>query len=447
MLSQKLAQPKPAVQHPHEKVSAPSIDAVLDTIQRWHRHADEKDVAVMWAPGRKGHVYTPLFPYQWQQDSRQLVIPAVMQDTLTDLFCTPNAMYGRVPKDVLTKRLNAVFIDLDTEDRLGLDGDLVWQTLKQTDWFNEQGIPFPSEVNASGGGLHMYWYLHGARTEAITANTFLWRQLEKAMVERLKDWAADSGPTNPARVLRPVGTVNSKRGNAVVRNLYLSQHDEYTLEEMAGFLSVEVPPAAGRRRRGRPGSKVEKLKFRYTSRQFSKYTLNMGRMRDLNTANDMRDGFRKGHRDAVLFWYCTAAAAVGLGQVALLDQAHHLNSTFTPPLSTGEVNKVVGYALDPSRPQRFARTNTIIETLEITAAEQAGLIVIISRMERSRRESLKSMQTKKGRMVVELFDTNPGITQQSIEGLLNVRQSYVSGVLKVAGRLPYSKRGRPRKPL
>lgn len=114
----------------------------------------------------------------------------------------------RVHRNV--QALKSYFLDLDVEPgnakKYESQGDAC-EALRK--FCNETNLPLPICIN-SGGGVHVYWSL----THEITVET--WRPISETLkaVCAARGFKADPACTSdPARVLRPVGTFNRKTPN------------------------------------------------------------------------------------------------------------------------------------------------------------------------------------------------------------------------------------------
>ena len=63
-------------------------------------------------------------------------------------------------------------------------------------------------VVSSGRGIHLYWRIVDAPYQALST----WQELEDYLYYQLKHLGADKSATDPARVLRMPGTINSRNG-------------------------------------------------------------------------------------------------------------------------------------------------------------------------------------------------------------------------------------------
>lgn len=111
---------------------------------------------------------------------------------------------------------------------------------------SDMGLPKPLIVH-SGNGLHSYWVLD----EGLEPQD--WKPLAVAMREACiaKGFEVDHNvTTDSARVLRPVGTINTKGGNAVKLLIDAEPVSASTLKDCLGYYFNAVPTAAIDHKRG-----------------------------------------------------------------------------------------------------------------------------------------------------------------------------------------------------
>ena len=126
-----------------------------------------------------------------------------------DIYASVNSFYSPVGCiSSKTKKLNAIFIDLDyynIEQLKGLNAEEVIQVLRK-----EVDYPEPSIYIDSGNGLYLMWLLNN--TYATTSSRAYWKKIEETLIKLFKPYGADTKVKDHARVLRIPGTINSKTG-------------------------------------------------------------------------------------------------------------------------------------------------------------------------------------------------------------------------------------------
>ena len=133
-----------------------------------------------------------------------------------DVFVTVNEFWHwRLIRNL--KSLRACYVDIDRFT----DWEMALEALR------EAGIPPPSFMVLSGRGIHFYWLLEPLPAQALPT----WQLVQDALVNALAPVGADYRPKDCTRLLRLVGTVNSKNGAEVVGRILTG--DVWTLHGLA----------------------------------------------------------------------------------------------------------------------------------------------------------------------------------------------------------------------
>jgi hypothetical protein len=117
----------------------------------------------------------------------------------------------------LLRSLRCCYVDVDGNTNL----DVVLEVLR------EAKMPMPSFVVFSGRGIHCYWRLEPTHSGRLP----LWQRVQDALVGVLGNIGSDDRARDCTRVLRLVGTVNTKNGQEV-RGLILTGQ-AWSLDELA----------------------------------------------------------------------------------------------------------------------------------------------------------------------------------------------------------------------
>lgn len=114
-----------------------------------------------------------------------------------DVFLTPNEFRGWRRFDLL-RSLKACYVDIDKQlSRYELDEQI-----------KASNLPHPSAIVSSGRGWHLYWLLDSTPAQALP----VWQELQDRLINTFE---ADKSARDCARVLRLVGSINSKNGAEV----------------------------------------------------------------------------------------------------------------------------------------------------------------------------------------------------------------------------------------
>ena len=231
----------------------------------------------------------------------------------------------------------------------------------------------------------------------------LWYAIQRYLYNELKEFGADANALDPTRVLRVVGTINSK-SNSCVEILDMDSY-EYSLRDIQKEYLPDISEKR-EKKKGRP-KKVVSL--------FNEYSLYYARIIDIAKICELREYDVKGHRELILFLYRYFSCCFLSDPEEALDKALELNSMFKEPLTEDEVIRDTKSAERAYEDRKYKYTNAkLIEILGITLDEQKHLKTIISGKEKYRR----CADEKKARQRAKRINEN-GLTkkQQEIEDL------------------------------
>jgi hypothetical protein len=330
-------------------------------------------------------------PYHpWELD---MVLYGIAGDR--DIYATMNRFEGR--RKVLQQHvceLSAIFADLDFYDLPELAGrtpeavfELVLERLRSA------GMPEPSLAICSGQGLYVGWLHSPVGWKELPK----WQDCQYRIWRIFKSLGADPRARDAARLLRLVGTTNSKNSGPV-----------YALRDAGPRQSFEDLAASILRAdlgedEEQPGADLYDLRAQRATRRESLW---LARWVDLQTLRRLRYGDEqmKDFRDRLLF-----VAGVALSWITdppepkffereLLGLAEEWGG-WDEGRSRSKLQAVLervrmvaggqtvmwqGIEIDPR--YRF-RSNTIVEWLEITAAEQHQMFNLIGANEKRRRNT------------------------------------------------------------
>lgn len=159
---------------------------------------------VAWTPkkeNKKWHTFTA--------ENAASIIPLFVDEV--DVYITPNQFFGwRTIANLHT--LQAMFVDIDCHD---VDFENAHDVLRipalvsdRLDRIHRAGIPDPNCIVYSGRGLHLYWLIEPTHPNALPR----WQACQRRLVDVCQ---ADRQSADATRVLRLVGSVNSKVGERV----------------------------------------------------------------------------------------------------------------------------------------------------------------------------------------------------------------------------------------
>jgi hypothetical protein len=303
-----------------------------------------------------------------------------------DVYYSQNSFYKPQRRIDNIRQLRSLYVDLDVYT-LGLSPEWVMGKLEHE--FFGQAIPEPNMVIFSGRGLVLIWNIEPVPYMAMP----LWRAIETFFMDQLKELGADAKATDPARIFRLAGTINSKN-QAVVKAEY--RHDyRYDIHQLQyDYLPELSPERMAVKKKGRNTKVV---------RMFNTYTLHLSRARDLAKLVELRSGDVEGYRETICFLYRYFTCCFTDDPVRALEDTLDLNSEFLHPLPEKQVINATKCAQKAWAAKSNAKANElakslgypgagynmtnskIIEWLGITPEEQEHLSTIIGTGEKRKR--------------------------------------------------------------
>ena len=248
-----------------------------------------------------------------------------------------------------------------------------------------QGV---NRIIDSGRGLYLIWKIETVPSQALP----LWKAIEEYLYKVLKTFGADRQALDPTRVLRVVGSVNSKSKSEVK---VLDEYNYiYTLREIQ---SEFLPDLEERKAK----TKGRKKKVRYIHDERNLY---LARIHDITKLCELRDYDLKGHRELILFLYRYYLCYFLEDTEKALNDTLELNSMFRLPLASNEVKRATRSAetvfLSKNKDYRYKNT-TLINLLEISESEERFMTTIISNKEYKRRENIRVKKAYQEKLKVE----------------------------------------------
>lgn len=333
---------------------------------------------------------------QWHYKSGDIIDNAEDILNIINAYVSQNTFYKPQRRIENIKELRAIYIDIDCH-KTKYDKDAV-KFFLENDFYGSK-IPQPNFLIDSGRGLYYVLLIEPVPSMAMP----LWYVVQRYLYNKLKEFGADANALDPTRVLRVVGTVNSK-SNSYVEILDMHSY-KYTLKEIQQEYLPEISEKR-EKKKGRPKKNVS---------LFNEYSLYHARILDIIKICELREYDVKGHRELILFLYRYFTCCFIQDPEEALDKALELNSMFKEPLSEREVIRDTKSAQKAYIDKKYKYTNAkLIEILEITLEEQMHLKTIISGKEKYRR----CADTKKAKQKDKRRNKN-GLTkkQQEIQDL------------------------------
>ncbi len=325
-----------------------------------------------------------------------------------DIYYSQNSFFKPQRRIDNIRQLRSLYVDLDVYN-IGVKPEWVLQKLERE--YFRQSIPEPNMVIFSGRGLVLVWNIEPVPYMAMP----LWRSLETCFVDTLKDLGADPKASDPARIFRLAGTVNSK-SQAIVTTEY--RHDyRYDIHELKfDYLpELQEETTTAKKKRGRKSKVV---------RMFNTFTLHLSRAKDIAKLVELRHGQVKNYREYICFLFRYFTCCYTSDPEQALEETLDLNSEFAEPLSEREVKSATRKAelawaeRSDAKANELARSlgypgagyfltnKKIIEWLDISKEEQKEMSTIIGADEKRRRNRLYKEQLRRSQGVRPMAEYN-----------------------------------------
>lgn len=334
-----------------------------------------------------------------------------------NVYFSQNTFYR--PKRAIDtiRELRSIYVDIDTYTK-GLSPEWVLGKL-ELEYFG-QSLPNPNMVLMSGRGLVVFWNIEPVPYKAMP----LWKAVETHFISILKELGSDPKASDPTRIFRLAGSINSKNG-AVVKAQYRHTY-RYQLRQLQYDYLPELTPSQTQNRR--PGRKPKVINL------FNMYTLHLARTIDICKLIELREGDVGNCREVMCFLYRYWTCCYSNDPEQALEETKELNMQFKHPLPDREVIRATKSAEKAWSAKSNAKADavakelgfkgagynlkneTIIQWLEITPEEQEHMSTIISASEKRRRKR------KRDRLYQQEKRKEKGIKnrQQAVEDRVNI---------------------------
>lgn len=403
-------------------------------------------------------------------------------DHSRDTWISQAEFWCRTRRLVHLLRLGLCFSDCDTY-KIGITGSPEHQTEQLLRLCERMQLPEPSLVVFSGRGLQVKWLFDGP----IPARALpRWNAVQRVIHERLQPMGADPQAMDASRVLRLVETVNTKSGEMVrvVHHNPVRYDFNALADTLLPLTRKELQELRDARARGEdvpfklhrdePTKKHLHLVTDTSGlHQFQGYQLAWDRLADLRKLAKLRgwhQGAPDGSRDPFIFLSAVFLTQALVHVPRIYDELRVLGKEFAPHwredrvrgCASGALKRLQAYIqgeripvpdkagtgtrmVDPR--YRF-KTQTLIEWLGVTPAEERELGTIISTTEAKRRDAARA-QVKRlaaGAVTREAFLDAvqarrqqaqelraQGLSIRAVAASMGVSVGAVAGYLKSAG--------------
>lgn len=288
-----------------------------------------------------------------------------------DVYISQNTFNNRSRRLTHLKELKALYIDIDCY-KVNLSKEAV-KYFMENDLYGQ--IPVPNMLVDSGRGLYYIIFLENTVAEDLPK----WQLIEKYLYEKLKDLGADNKALDATRVLRVVGSTNSKN-NSIVKVIDTYDY-QYTLDEIIENYIPEV--IEDRKEKQKPkGIRKKGRKKKFVS-LFNLYNLYYTRFKDIKKLVEIRNYEMTGYREITLFLIRYFLNVYHGDDDLVMEEVIEINNSFTEPLKINEVfNATRSGAIGATESVYKYSNDKLIKLLDITPSEQKEMATIISKSEK-----------------------------------------------------------------
>jgi len=322
-------------------------------------------------------------------------------------------------------RLNLNFVDLDIYhvDPTGEQFTTPTQMAGALRIFcDDNNLPQPSITAFSGRGLYIKYLINTLPRQALPR----WNAVQRRLVDIFRPFGADHQAKDASRVLRLMGTTNTKSGE-IVRVLDVEQEDGkpkvYDFEYLAREILETDRGTIERNRAEQEAKAARRAGFNVIDggkqagntgglKKLSPMRLNWDRLEDVRKLADLRgwtkSGIPKGHREVYLFWvtnFMLLSGATHPGQMfhevtalarevcpALVPEVRQSLSTLYRKAQAHSAGEKVEFNGKKFSPLYTPKNQTLIDYLNITPDEERQLGTIISEAEAADRHRKRERQ-------------------------------------------------------
>ncbi len=316
-----------------------------------------------------------------------------------DVYISQNTFNNRSRRLTHLKELKALYIDIDCY-KVNLSKEATKYFL-ENDLYGQ--IPVPNMLIDSGRGLYYIIFLENTKVEDLPK----WQLVERYLYEKLKNLGADNKALDATRVLRVVGSTNSKN-NELVKVIDTYDY-QYTLDEIIENYIPEV--VEDRKEKQNPkGVRKKGRKKKFVS-LFNLYNLYYTRFKDIKKLVEIRNYEMTGYREITLFLIRYFLNVYHGDDDLVMEEVIEINNSFTEPLEINEVfNATRSGAIGATESVYKYSNDKLIKLLDITPSEQKEMATIIGKSEKYYRNNKNRRDNRR--------DEN-GLTQRESSKLNN----------------------------
>lgn len=316
-----------------------------------------------------------------------------------DVYISQNTFNNRSRQLIHLKELKALYIDIDCY-KVNLSKEATKYFL-ENDLYGQ--IPVPNMLIDSGRGLYYIIFLENTKVEDLPK----WQLVERYLYEKLKNLGADNKALDATRVLRVVGSTNSKN-NELVKVIDAYDY-QYTLDEIIENYIPEVNE--DRKEKQKPkGVRKKGRKKKFVS-LFNLYNLYYTRFKDIKKLVEIRNYEMTGYREITLFLIRYFLNVYHGDDDLVMEEVIEINNSFTEPLEINEVfNATRSGAIGATESVYKYSNDKLIKLLDITPSEQKEMATIIGKSEKYYRNNKNRREQRRN---------EEGLTNKEAERIKN----------------------------
>ena len=265
--------------------------------------------------------------------------------------------------------LNAAYVEIDNHENANFSFEFTSTRLLQE--ISVRRLPEPGLIVSSGRGVWLMWPLRDHRdcqrpVQAFPEKRERYQNINRTLCEIFSQHGADRSSTDPARVMRVPGSVNSSASEALsVVRFFQYSTSRYSLSELEAAFGIGRK-AVNRQESHRP---KDSRKVSAGRRRWQKPLAGFRRLARL------RGHFSEGTRHSALWVLAVLLFRNGVPKPSVIEECRKLAGRCTPNLLQKDIDRCVSGAQAAVR-RHFKRSMsnaTIARMLKITEAETRQL--------------------------------------------------------------------------
>lgn len=378
-------------------------------------------------------------------NTEEALINLDYKNVYENVFLSINSFRYCSRREENLRAVNAFYCDIDTEKKWCLKSEDFWQK-KIIPFLEEKQFPFPSLVVNSGRGLHLYWIFTPVEVNHVSV-TFLYKSIQKKLSFLFQELKADY-LIDCSRHLRIAGTINKKEGkeNRNVSIIYVDSEKDYELSIFRDYFQHEFDmdkeenkknymilidyPIKNSYRSKRKSQKKNSDTFFGVRKKFSKRSLYIARIHDLNQLIIQRNYQLDGHRNDFFFIYANLLMALQYSEKSIMGTVESWNAMLMNPLSDSEIERIVKSSFSKNEAYKFTNTY-LIQKLDISEREQNSFKTMINPQLKKKRKNQKERERyaqkkkadekrqKENRRKKEAYSSTKGMNQEKKQKLID----------------------------